>query len=103
MEADAMQALAGPAAEARYRRYSAACILMTGGADDWKAAEKLARDFIERESELGQVVDSLYKRATRLVCQPGHWKAVLAVGDALLERWTLTAKEAVALMEDAAG
>src|SRR5262249_10863458 len=72
MEIEVLQALAGPAAEARYRHFSATYVLMTGGSEDWAAAERIPRDFTDK-SELARTIDAFYERAKRLLDQPGPW------------------------------
>lgn len=100
MEADVIDTLAGPLAEARYRHRShIALFLFEGGRDDWKAANACLESFHGPNS--GARLDALLKRSARVINDKRHWRAIEALADSLVERRFLLADEAVRIIEEA--
>ena len=97
MEAEVISRLAGPIAEAKYRRISFVLATIFGGESDWKIASACAWDFCRTEDQHGQLLEKLRRRASSIIRQ--NWAAVNAVADTLLLRHSLTGEEATAIIK----
>jgi hypothetical protein len=89
-------ALAGPLAEARSRKISAAAIFMTGGRQDMEHASELAaRWAITVGSDQGAVLREAEATARRFLRY--YWSAVERLAGAVLESGSLTNLEVAAI------
>jgi hypothetical protein len=89
-------ALAGPLAEARTRKISAAAIFMTGGRQDLEHASELAACWaITIGSDQGAVMREAEATARRFLRY--YWKAVERLAGAVLESGSLTNLEVDAI------
>lgn len=97
-EADAVEFIAGPAAEARYRRWSFLSCILFGGDNDWFQASATGRDWTRTAEEFAAFLDRAEKRARALVRDRRVWAAVNALADALMVRRIMEAEEACELI-----
>lgn len=98
MLADVTDVLAGPMAEARYRRCSQLVAFLMGGDGDMKIAKLKAGDWSRNDEERSSIINACGKRAAALV--RANWPAILRLADALVERRVIEADDAVAIIED---
>lgn len=103
MEADAIDTLAGPCAEARYRRTSLFAIYLGGGDGDWESARRKVRDFEPNKTKASAMLNHLEKRSRKLVRQPEIWRAIVALADELERRGRIEGDEAHALIAQTVG
>ena len=89
-------ALAGPLAESRARRISAAAIFMTGGRQDMEHASELAADWA---STIGSDRDAVLREAEANARRflRYYWSSVERLASAVLESGNLTGSEVDAL------
>jgi hypothetical protein len=99
MKADVMTSLAGPIAEAQFRKCSLVSVLLGGGNKDYADVERCLLDF-ERDATLSRSFDEL-EQCTRAIVRQ-RWGAIMALANELQVRRSLTAAEAVAVIELAA-
>lgn len=100
MEADVIDTLAGPLAEARYRHRSQTVLLaFEGGRDDLDAAEARLGSF--HGPDCGSQLQPLLKRSACIINNKRHWRAIEGLADSLVERRCLEADEAVRIIEEA--
>jgi hypothetical protein len=98
MNADVMTTLAGPIAEARFRKCSLASVLLGGGNEDYSEATRCLLDF-ERDVSHSDTFDELELRTRAIVRQ--RWSAIIALANELQVRRSLTGSEVVAVIEAA--
>jgi hypothetical protein len=97
MEADVITNLAGPIAEARYRRQSIAGMYLGGGRSDFIKSRTSVQDFAPEQMASAMFAE-LQRRASKIVSM--RWNSILALADELLVRRSLTGVEAIAVIED---
>ena len=95
MEADVIDTLAGPIAEAKFLHVSVLSSFLVGGEEDLRIAKHKAREFVRSENELRSLMASLQKEAAVLVRRPSVWEAINALADVVLRERTVEADEAV--------
>lgn len=100
-EMDMMYCLAGPIAEARFRRCSLLAVLLTGGDTDWKHAQDRAETWFPNEPSAALVFAE--KRARALVRSAPGWQAIERMADVLTDRGVLECEESEAIFADAYG
>lgn len=101
MEAGAIVSIAGPFAEARYRRQSQAAAILAGGDGDWKFIKMTTGEFCRTKAEQSALIADLERRTSALLRVPANWQAVLNVADALLAKRSLTSKQVYRIMGNA--
>ena len=99
MEADVIELLAGPYAEARYRKICTFTVFLSGGEGDLERAQKEVADFGRDDAERRAIIEPLHDRAARLVRRPPIWAAILALADALLRQGSIEGEEATEMFE----
>lgn len=101
-EAEAVTRLAGPAGEAKYIRHKKQEfweILAWEETDDWRTASRCAWDFAASDADFEKFIAKVRRKATRIVRR--HWSSVIALADALMVQHSLSADEALPIMEAA--
>ena len=102
-EASFVEMLAGPCAEARYRRQSLSLCLFEGGARDLAEMARLRRDGFGDGQEGEQASARAVGIALSLVRSPMGWAAVQAIAAALLDRGRIDGGDVDALCSVAYG
>jgi hypothetical protein len=101
IEADAIDLLAGPIAEARARHVSRDTVFLFGGEDDWEAADRKVRDLALPDDARHRLLNDLERRAATLVRE--HWASIVALAEALLQKRRMGWEEVAAVIEGSGG
>jgi hypothetical protein len=106
MEADVIQLMSGPAAEARYRRWPGAgpdfyfaVFLREVTFTDFEEAHRKIQDFCSTDDETGELFNALLEQSIRLVAR--NWPAITTLASELLQVRSMEADEAVRIIESA--
>lgn len=98
LEADVVQCLAGPAAEARQSRRARAFVMLAYGFADWNAATEKIRDFCgDDEVRYDALLNEFGRRARTIVSE--HWSRINSLADALQTRRRLDGIAATRIVE----
>ena len=101
MEANVVQILAGPLAEARCRRKSPNAMLHGGGLFDAEYARFNIEDFTSNSTETEVLTRELVRRAIDLLSRPSVWRAIVVLAETLIEKHRVEVKEATSIIERA--
>ena len=99
MEADVIDTLAGPIAEAKFLHVSVVATFLVGGEHDYQMAKRKAGEFVEDEEALRTLMNRLHREAARLVRRPSVWTAINALADLVLQKRTVEADDAVTVVK----
>ncbi len=92
-EIEILHDLAGPIAEARYRRTAIVPLLIRGAASDYEHARRMAAEFADDAAEIAAAIAAGAAAARKMLQGHGVWAATLEIARELHRRRRITYKQ----------